>query len=901
MATTYAAYTGNGSVDTFSVPFPYLSKAHVQVLVNGTPQILPHRWLNDSTVKLHTVPGAGDKVVIQRVTPMDSRLVQFQNGSVLTQQDLNTAVAQVFYIQQELQDSYEDAISDGLSRLSDGSFIEGSTALDKQEAIAQEILNTAVVADLQQRITDIDLNAQSILDEAARVTSLQATVDVLADIDGTGISTFIQNEQIARIDADAAINEKLDLIGAKSADSLAYILNMEKVRVDPTTSLATRLSALDASVGDNVAAITAEESARAAADTAEAVRVDGLLATVNSNIAANTSAITTEESARVAADTAEATRVDALLATVNSNIAANTSAIVTEQTARANGDSAEASARTALAARVTTAEGAIAAAEASILAEQTSRADGDGALASDLALMGAKSGDGAAWYLDETTVQVFKEGSTTIRETLGTRLSGFDVSLSGNAAAIANEVSARVTADAAISSDITQLENRMSTAEGGLSGNTTAIASLQGRVTTAEGDITAINGSITNLDSSVSSLPLTYYQAIAPSSHKAGDLWWDSDDGKLYRSNGTSWVAIQDQDIVSNANAYSALETRVTATEGSITSTASDVTALTTTVNGNTATLTQHASSLNGLEAKYGVTLDVNGYITGFSQNNDGSSGTFKIRADKFVVIDPDGGSAQNGTIPFEIDNGVTYIRDLMVKNLAINKLVTGSLNGDMNMGTGRIILDNGVFIKVMGLGFGSTNQFLEWFGPKMALNLMTEANAISYIKTNGDSYYGGSLSAGILTTSASTSSLAADASVTVGPLGTNGNNKQVVASITISGSYETGTWIPFDEISDTTTSWGSLTLYVEEYTGGIWVTRMSQVFTGSKRSRESYNAENNWSGTRTDWSLSGSLTWTDSDPSTSDRTYRARISDGDASTLVGSISQRVTIISTEE
>ena len=94
---------------------------------------------------------------------------------------------------------------------------------------------------------------------------------------------------------------------------------------------------------------------------------------------------------------------------------------------------------------------------------------------------------------------------------------------------------------------------------------------------------------------------------------------------------------------------------RVTVNEGDITATASDVTALTARVTtnegdivsanvnigANATAITTAEGDILTLEAKYGVSLDVNGYVTGFVQNNDGTSGSFEILADTFAVATP--------------------------------------------------------------------------------------------------------------------------------------------------------------------------------------------------------------------------------------------------------------------
>lgn len=102
----------------------------------------------------------------------------------------------------------------------------------------------------------------------------------------------------------------------------------------------------------------------------------------------------------------------------------------------------------------------------------------------------------------------------------------------------------------------------------------------------------------------------------------------------------------------------------------------------------------------------------------------------------------------------------------------------------DLRGGAGRIIFDNGSVMKVSGTGFGSNNQFIEWFGPRKAnLAECTEANATSYLKTDGSSYFGGSLRAGIIKNAVQTTSLALDANVSTGEVGSNGGQRVVVVT----------------------------------------------------------------------------------------------------------------------
>lgn len=71
-----------------------------------------------------------------------------------------------------------------------------------------------------------------------------------------------------------------------------------------------------------------------------------------------------------------------------------------------------------------------------------------------------------------------------------------------------------------------------------------------------------------------------------------------------------------------------------------------------------------------------------------------------------------------------------------------------------VDLNTGHIIISNGTYMKVSGNPFGDSNQFIEWFGPVVSsLSLCTIANAIYYLRTNGDAYYSGTLAASMVKT----------------------------------------------------------------------------------------------------------------------------------------------------
>lgn len=105
MPTYYAqiTYTGNGSTTSFAIPFPYIDSSHVKAYINGT--LNTNFTINTSTLIFATAPANGATVRIERQTPIDARLVDFQDGSVLTEADLDKSANQSFYIAQEVADN----------------------------------------------------------------------------------------------------------------------------------------------------------------------------------------------------------------------------------------------------------------------------------------------------------------------------------------------------------------------------------------------------------------------------------------------------------------------------------------------------------------------------------------------------------------------------------------------------------------------------------------------------------------------------------------------------------------------------------------------------------------------------------------------------------------------------
>jgi hypothetical protein len=112
MALSYTSYTATSGQTDFAFSFPYLSTSHIKVQINGTDTAAYTVVTSPSTkIVLNSGATAGQIVKVYRLTPGRSaspnnvNLVDFVNGSVLSEEDLDKNAKQLLYLIQESDDT----------------------------------------------------------------------------------------------------------------------------------------------------------------------------------------------------------------------------------------------------------------------------------------------------------------------------------------------------------------------------------------------------------------------------------------------------------------------------------------------------------------------------------------------------------------------------------------------------------------------------------------------------------------------------------------------------------------------------------------------------------------------------------------------------------------------------
>jgi microcystin-dependent protein len=106
MAYSYVTVTATNGQTNFAFGFPYLAKSHILAFVDANP--VTFTWLNSQTIVLDTPVVGTPEVTIRRATPRDAVLIDFHDGSIQKESEMDAAQLQQLYIAQEITDGSDD-------------------------------------------------------------------------------------------------------------------------------------------------------------------------------------------------------------------------------------------------------------------------------------------------------------------------------------------------------------------------------------------------------------------------------------------------------------------------------------------------------------------------------------------------------------------------------------------------------------------------------------------------------------------------------------------------------------------------------------------------------------------------------------------------------------------------
>ena len=258
MAYSYVLYAGDGSNKYFSFNFSYLDKSHVKAKIDNTPTTA-FTWLTNNSIQFTTAPAAGVVLEIYRETPQNSAPVDFTDGSILLERDLDLLATFNLYVGQEATDRAARTIAVG----SDGAFNAlGLRVSNAADPVNDQDLVTKSWAEKTTN-TNIGLAVQSAAQAAASAQdSAQAAADARADL-----VTISQYAADAANSKDVAATNHRNAEAAK--DQAVYARNDAQTAATSAANSATSANAArDTAEAARDTAVSAKDTAVSAKDTA---------------------------------------------------------------------------------------------------------------------------------------------------------------------------------------------------------------------------------------------------------------------------------------------------------------------------------------------------------------------------------------------------------------------------------------------------------------------------------------------------------------------------------------------------------------------------------------------------------------------------------------------------------
>jgi hypothetical protein len=238
-------YTGDGSTLNYSVTFPYIEQAHVVVTLDGVTKTLntDYSFTNSSTITFTTAPSASVVIKFTRSSSRTTRLVDYQDGSTLTEATLDQDGNQSFYMAQEAIDITANNIS-------------LSTATDQWDALNKRITNVA------NPVNNNDAVNKTYLENTWLSTSDKANLTTVAGISGAvstvaGISSAVtgvnsNNADVSTVAGQISPTNNISTLAGINADITAVANNNADVstvagQISPTNNIST-LAGLDTEI-----------------------------------------------------------------------------------------------------------------------------------------------------------------------------------------------------------------------------------------------------------------------------------------------------------------------------------------------------------------------------------------------------------------------------------------------------------------------------------------------------------------------------------------------------------------------------------------------------------------------------------------------------------------------------
>ena len=323
MPQSYIEYTANGSTNQFDITFSYIERTHIKVYVDNVEDTT-FTFVNDNRIQTTSMPANGAVVKVDRDTPIDARLVDFQDGSVLTETDLDKSANQNFFNSQETRDEVASKL--------------GQNNAGVYDALNKRIINvgTPTAGTDAANKTYIDTQTNNAFTSATNAATSETNAAASATAAaGSATTASTKATEAATSATNAATSETNAASSASTASTQASTATTQ------ATNAASSASAASTSETNAATSATASANSASAAATSETNAATSATNASTSETNAATSASNAATSETNAANSATTASTQASTATTQATNASNSAtAAAGSATAASNSASA---------------------------------------------------------------------------------------------------------------------------------------------------------------------------------------------------------------------------------------------------------------------------------------------------------------------------------------------------------------------------------------------------------------------------------------------------------------------------------------------------------------------------------------------------------------------------------
>lgn len=450
MPYSYVLYTGNGTTTNYTFPFQYLEQENIKVRVNGV--LTEFTFLNSSTVTISPAPTAGAVIEIRRETITENAPVDFADGSVLLERDLDLIARYNLFASQEAYDIASDSMttdSEGNLDAQNRRIINVAAAVDPGDAInlqklVYEYPKVEVVAN---SITAVNVIASDLNAAVTYENDLGSIADPVSSDPLVGDSVLLTVAD--NIDAVTTVADNIAEILLVDTNSAAAVASATAAAASASTAT-TQAGVATTKAGEASGSATAASgSATAAASSATAASGSASTATTKASEAA-TSATNAASSATASSGSASTATTKASEASASATAAASSATAAASSATSASGSASTATTKASEA----SASAATAASAQSAVAASATTATTQAGIAT------TKAGEAATSATNAASSAMAASGSASTATTQATNAASSATAAAGSASAASSSASAAASSAASTAALLDSFDDR---------------------------------------------------------------------------------------------------------------------------------------------------------------------------------------------------------------------------------------------------------------------------------------------------------------------------------------------------------------------------------------------------------------------------------------------------------